>query len=111
MLAKEQTPTNFALDDSIASPPPGNSSQSDTKKHVEFSETVTSKEVEDDPWWNNGTNGHEIDKRDEDQEEPEEAVQAEEKEEWEEEEEDEEEGAGKRANIKGSSHLFDGPAI
>lgn len=58
LLAKEQTPTNFALDDSIASPPPN----ADTpKKHVEFAETISSQEVppneDSDSWWPQ-TNGH-----------------------------------------------------
>lgn len=59
LLAKEQTPTNFALDDnSITSPAPPCTQE--PKKHVEFSETVSSKEVpQDDSWWPE-TNGHDI---------------------------------------------------
>ena len=58
LLAKEQTPTNFALDDSsITSPAPPSQ---EPKKHVEFSETVSSKEVpQDDSWWPE-TNGHDL---------------------------------------------------
>ena len=100
LLAKEQTPTNFALDDSIGSPPPPE--QKEPKKHVGFSEEVASKEVttENDPIWNQ-TNG-DAEEDDAEEEMPEESAleveveeteEVEDKEEWEEEED--EEGAGK----------------
>ena len=74
LLAKEQTPTNFALDDdSLSSPPPESSSVATTskqqptlnggqgpyKKHVDFSEPVNLTTNEDDkPWWT-ASNGDE----------------------------------------------------
>ena len=74
LLAKEQTPTNFALDDnSLSSPPPESSSVANTskqqptlnggqgpyKKHVDFSEPVNLTTNEDDkPWWT-ASNGDE----------------------------------------------------
>ena len=102
LLAKEQTPTNFALDDSIGSPPPPHSAPEGLpKKHVGFSEEVASKEVttENDPIWNQ-TNGEA------EEELPEEdsnigvteTEEIEDKEEWEEEED--EEGAGKGSKLK-----------
>ena len=67
LLAKEQTPTNFALDDSLGSPAPppvqnGVQENGYIKKHVDFSEPelVTSKtnDQEEKPWWT-ASNGDE----------------------------------------------------
>ena len=67
LLAKEQTPTNFALDDSLGSPAPppvqnGVQENGYIKKHVDFSEPelVISKtnDQEEKPWWT-ASNGDE----------------------------------------------------
>ena len=65
-MAKEQTPTNFALDDSLGSPAPppvqnGVQENGYIKKHVDFSEPeLVSKtnDQEDKPWWT-ASNGDE----------------------------------------------------
>ena len=69
LLAKEQTPTNFALDDSLGSPAPPpvqngvvvQENGLNSKKHVDFSEPeLVSKtnDQEDKPWWT-ASNGDE----------------------------------------------------